>query len=781
MNKTILLFFVSIFSFGIFGQADHNMTQVGHLDFQQLHNTELNDVWGYVDETGIEYGLVGAQKGTSVVSLADPTNPTEVFWEPGMQSIWRDLKTWGDYTYVTTEAENGLLIIDLSPLPSSTSLTTSYYYGPDTSAWQSAHNLYIDENGYCYIFGANRDNGGVIILDVHTDPMNPIEVGSFENWYVHDGYVRNDTMYLAHINDGIISMVDVTDKANPVLLGTQSTPTDFAHNIWLSNDGNYVFTTDELPNSYIGAFDVSDPNNIVEVDRIESTPGSGVIPHNTHVLGDFIITSHYTDGVVIHDVTYPYNMIEIGSYDTYPLQNTNYDGCWGAYPFLPSELILATDQTEGFFVLSTNYTQAAYLEGTVTNANSGANLEQVLVQISGDEHSNETNANGFYAGGLPNGTTVDVTYSKVGFHPQTISVTLTNGVITTQDAQLVPINPFNLEINVVNASDNSPIENAQIEMIGALLSPTGSTNALGQEDMTLYYAETYEIIVGKFGYITSCADFSIDENTGSITVELTPGYYDDFTFDFGWSVSGNAQTGIWERGVPATYFGDAAPLNDVDNDCGTKLYVTGNAEGVGTNQDDVDGGVTILTSPIMDLTTYQNPFVNYTRWFYSYHGSWPFTDELKVLVNNGAEIVEIDAIGSDTITNATWIEKSINLSDFIAPTATTQFIFRTADYQGSDNITEAALDKFFISEGEPVNVVEHEISDFKLYPNPTADVLTIQFEGTSDFILVDGLGRTIFFGKLSENGTTKIDVSSLNEGVYFVKIGNNTKQFMKTK
>lgn len=781
MKKAILLLCISIFSLGIFAQADHNMTQVGHLDYQSLHNTELNDIWGYVDETGVEYGLVGAQKGTSVVSLADPTNPTEVFWEPGMQSIWRDLKTWGDYAYVTTEAQNGLLIIDLSPLPSSNTLTTSYYYGPSGSAWQSAHNLYIDENGYCYIFGANRDNGGVIILDVHTDPLNPIEVGSFENWYVHDGYVENDTMFLAHINDGIISMVDVTDKANPVLLGTQSTPNDFAHNIWLSDDGDYVFTTDELPNSYVGAFDVSDPANIVEVDRIESTPGAGVVPHNTHVYGNFIVTSYYTDGVVIHDVTHPYNMIEIASYDTYPLQNTNYDGCWGAYPFLPSENILATDQSEGFFVLSTNYTQAAYLEGTVTNANTGDNLDQVLVQIEGDEHSNETNATGFYAGGVPNGGTYDVTYSKTGFFPQTIEVTLSNGVITTQDVQLVPIDPYNLQINVVNADDNSPIENAQIELIGSQLSPTGTTNALGQEDITLYYQETYEVIVGKFGFITNCGMYAIDDNTGSITIELTPGYYDDFSFDFGWSVSGNAQTGIWKRGVAAVNFSDATPTEDVLNDCGNKLFVTGNAEGVNSNQDDVDGGVTILTSPIMDLTGYTNPYVNYTRWFYTYHGLIPFNDQLKVLANNGIEVVEIDAIGSDDLTNATWIEKSIKLSDFITVTSNMQFVFRTADYPGSDNITEAALDRFIISEGNTAAIEENVVSDFKIYPNPTSNELTIQFEGSSEFIIVDGLGRMISYGKLSENGSTKIDVSNLNEGVYFIQIDGKTKQFLKTK
>lgn len=777
MNRFLLSFFALLVVSFATAQVNHNLTQTGHLNYQQLHNTELNDIWGYVDETGVEYALVGTKNGTSVVSLSDPTNPSEVFWEPGMQSIWRDLKTWGDYAFVTTEAQNGLLIIDLSPLPSSTSLTTSYYYGPNTNNWSSAHNLYIDENGYCYIYGANRDNGGVIILDVHTDPMNPIEVGSFENWYVHDGYTRNDTMYLAHINDGFFSMVDVTDKSNPVLLGTKTTPTNFSHNIWLSDDGNYVFTTDELPNSYIGAYDISDPNAIVEVDRIESTPNSGVIPHNTHVLGNYIITSHYTDGVVIHDVTHPYNMVEVASFDTYPLQNTNYDGCWGAYPFLPSQLVLATDQTEGLFVLTPNYVQASYLEGIVTDANTGSNLNQVLVQITGDEHSNLTNPNGFYAGGMATAGVYDVTFSKTGYIPQTVSVTLNSGVITTQNIQLVPIPPFNLQVTVIDATDNTPIENAHIEMIGSLLSPTGTTNALGEEDMVMYYQEDYEVIVGKWGYNTHCETININSSTSTITIALTPGYYDDFTFDFGWSVTGNATTGIWERGKAATYFGDAAPTSDVSNDCGNKLFVTGNMDGVGTNQDDVDGGVTILTSPVLDLSTHNDPYVNYTRWFYSYHGAIPFDDKLKVLANNGTQIVEIDVIGSDTSTNASWIEKSIRLSDFISPTSTTQFIFKTSDYLGSDNITEAALDRFFISEGV-VGLTENGLTDFQLFPNPATNQLTIYSEENGNFQLLDALGRIIREGTTEMEKTT-IDLFNLKSGVYYLKLGNRTKPFVK--
>ncbi len=408
-----------------------NMTQLGHIDYSTLHTTVLNDIWGYVDENGNEYGLLGTTKGTSIVDLTDPTNPTEIFWMPGMTSTWRDLKTFGDFAYVTTEAIEGLLIIDMSPLPASTTLATNYYSGAIGFEWQSAHNIYVDTAGYAYIFGANRGNGGVIILDLNTDPMNPVEIGVFDNWYVHDGYVQGDTMYLAHIGEGTISMVDITDRTSPILLGTKTTPSTFAHNIWASANGNYVFTTDELPFAYMTAYDVSDPANIIEVDRIQSSPGSGTIPHNVHVKGDYLVTSHYSDGVIIHDITYPYNMVEVGYYDTYPTQTTGYEGCWGTYPFLPSGIVLASDRTEGFFVLGATYSKAAYLEGIVTDASTLLPIDVVDIQISGDDQIEDTNPTGFYATGIATAGTYDVTYSKIGYYPQTLSVPMINDVIFT--------------------------------------------------------------------------------------------------------------------------------------------------------------------------------------------------------------------------------------------------------------------------------------------------------------------------------------------------------------
>lgn len=751
------------------GFAQLNLDSLGHVNYITLHSTELNDVWGYVDEAGNEYALVGARTGTSIVDVTDPANPNEIFWEPGGHSTWRDLKTFGDYAYVTTEAQDGLLIIDMAPLPASTALTPTYYSGDNGLVFGSAHNLYIDSAGYLYLFGANFGNGGVHILDVHTTPGSPTFVGFFDNWYVHDGYVRNDTMFLAHINDGFISMVDVTDKSNPVLLGTKTTPNTFSHNVWPTNDGNYAFTTDELPYSYIGAYDVSDPANIVEVDRIQSTPGAGVIPHNAHVLNNFLVTSHYSDGIVVHDITYPYNMVEVGEYDTYPGQTTGYDGCWGAYPYLPSGNVLATDISEGLFILGATYQQAAYLEGTVTDASTTNPIDQVEIVITGDNQIETTNNVGFYATGYATGGTYDVTYSKVGYFPQTISTTLVNGVITTQDVQLVPIPPYNLTVTVLEAGTNNPIDNADIRLKATLLAHDGSSNALGEESFTLFYEEDYEVIVGHWGHVTTCFTQAIDNTTGSITVYLDRGYYDDFSFDFGWSASGTVSTGMWERGEPLGAGIPSAPTADFAGDCGAQAYVTENLPFDDGNTGDVDGGFTLLTSPVMDLTGITDPFVNYRRWFYSEFGTLE-TDSLRVSVSNGTDMVQIDIIGGDQNTFGTWNQVSVRLLDHITITSTMQFFFRTSDFDGSDNITEAGVDHFVITDGNTIGLEEKEVVNVIAYPNPTSGWVTIDnLKEPSRFELMTLNGAVMQQGMLSPT-ENRLNLTDLPYGVYLLKV-----------
>jgi choice-of-anchor B domain-containing protein len=773
MKLLLSISFLLVFG-TLFGQF--NTDTLSHIDYQALHGANLNDVWGYVDEFGNEYAVVGTSKGTSIVNVTDPLNPVEVFWIAGTESIWRDPSVNGNYAYVTTEAEDGLLIIDLTPLPASTNLPTAVYTGPVGAQWQSAHTCFVDEQGYGYIFGANRGNGGAIILDLFTNPMAPLEVGTFDNWYVHDGFVRNDTMYLAHISDGFFSLVDAADKSAPVLIGTQVTPNNFSHNIWPTDNGSFAFTTDEVSGAYITAYDISNPAAIVEIDRIQNSPGQGVVPHNVHVRGDYLITSYYSDGITIHDASSPDNMILVGQFDTYPGQTTGFNGCWGVYPFLPSSTILAADISEGLFIIGVDYQKACYLRGNVKDATTNQNLQGVKVQLLTNDQYDLSTALGMYATGIYAPGVYSVNYSKVGYFPQTVSVTLSQGQTTFQDIQLVPIPPYNLTVTVLEEGTLEPIPNAQILFSAPLIDHTGITNGLGQENLVLYYQEYYDVYIGIWGHVSACSTMLIDQNTGSVQFILPVGYFDDFKLDLGWIVNSSAVSGRWELGTPNTTNSGSAPALDAEYDCGITAYVTGNDASLNPDYDDVDGGYTTLVSPTMDLTGYTDPYINFNRWFYCYYGAPP-DDTLKVLLTNGVDINVVDMIGGE-VNQPSWQFKGIRVSDFLPVSNSMQLIVRVSDFDPAVNITEAGFDRFFVSEGDVTGIPE-VTTQFSVSPNPFNKTLVVDgLEAEIGFVLLDALGAEIRKGILGPDNA-QIDTDHLQSGLYILKVGGEVFRVIK--
>lgn len=771
------LLFSTFLMLNMLAYSQFNMELKARVDYQQLHQAQLNDIWGYVDEEGNEYAIVGTTKGTSIVNVTDPENPFEVFFEAGTETVWRDMVTWGDYAYISTEAEQGMLIIDLSPLPQSNNLPVSYYIGDGGIDFRRAHTVFATD-GLCFLFGSNVGNGGVLILDIATDPMNPTIVGSFDNWYVHDGYVRDNIMYLAHIYEGFFSLVDITDVANPVLLGTKTTPSTFTHNIWPSDDGNFVFTTDEISGAFIAAYDITDPTAIFEVDRIQSSPTKNVVPHNTHVINDFLVTSYYSDGVTIHDATYPYNLIEVGNYDTYPTQTAGFDGCWGAYPFLPSGTILATDREYGLFVLSANYQKAAYLEGTITDISTGLPIDNVKISITNWDHINYSSEDGFYATGRSYDGVVTVTYEKLGYFTEMDNVVVQNGILTTHDVQMIPIPPYEIKVTVQDQSTGTKISNAFILIENNQVTHEGITNGIGEEEMNLYYQSLYTLTIGKWGYKTKCFEIELDQFSPDITVELEQGYYDDFSFDFGWTTSGTATIGRWVRDIPYGTQEMANPNFDAPWDCGKYAYVTGNEHNFNFTIDEVEDGDVRLLSPMMDLTSYSDPHANYFMWFYNRYGEGPIEDSLSIFIMNGTETVKIDGLKVRTYMN-NWVHSSIRLQDHIAITSTMQLYVMTSDFLPDWNIVEAGLDHFYITNGSTVAIEEASTKPVTIAPNPFTDEIKISNAplGTT-FQVLDLNGRIITEGEVRESAFN-IELKHLTSGVYLLQVGTSIERIIK--
>jgi choice-of-anchor B domain-containing protein len=451
-----LLFFVLFLPFLASAQSSMNMNLLGTYDYP---TTQGNDIWGWVDASGNEYALVGLRSGFSVVNVTNASSPTEEFFISDVNSTWRDVKTWGNYAYVTTEANAGLLIVDLTDMTGNTySHVTQFTNNNGGSvSFTSAHDIYIDENGIAYIFGAGGSgpqSNGAIFLDVDANPTNPVYLGEWSDEYIHDGMVRGDTMYAGCIYAGKVFIVDVSNKTNPTTLGSAITPNAFTHNAWVSDDGNYVFTTDEQSDAYLGAFDISNLSNIQEVDRIQSNPGSNSIPHNTFVDGNFLITSYYRDGTTVHDITYPNYMIQVAYYDSYSGSGNGFDGCWGTYPYLPSGNIISSDINSGagghgrLLIYGRNFQQACYLQGNIYDGLTGLPIANANMEILTTTTSETSNLLGYYQSALVNSGTYQLVFSAAGYISDTITVLFANGVMTIQDAFLYPpCNTLNIETN----------------------------------------------------------------------------------------------------------------------------------------------------------------------------------------------------------------------------------------------------------------------------------------------------------------------------------------------
>lgn len=450
--KKILLVLALVGLNHAYSQDSLNMTKLGHLPYTD----GLSDVWGYA-ANGLEYALVGTHTGFSVVDVTNPAVPVEKHFFPGATSIWRDIKTWSHYAYVVHDvysagSSSGLLIVDLNtinnPSPSSWN-----WYGPiplpnnTSTTLNRAHNIYIDENGYAYLFGAGDPGGvnngsiqGAIILDLNVSPTNPTVVGLYGTNYLHDGMVRGDTLWGSAVYGGVFEAIDVSVKSNPVVMASHPTPSAFTHNAWISDDNLTLYTTDEVSGAFIAAYDVSDFSNITELDRIQSSQGGSTIVHNTHVYGDFLVTSYYRDGIQIVDASQPDILVEVGYYDTSPTYTgSGFNGCWGAYPYLPSGRQLATDIEEGLYILGSDFPHASYIRGQVTDSLTGAPLPFCAVTSPGNGLLEVTAGNGTFKWGNRQALTMDVLVSKTGYITDTVSVVMVPGTAINLQVALIPV------------------------------------------------------------------------------------------------------------------------------------------------------------------------------------------------------------------------------------------------------------------------------------------------------------------------------------------------------
>lgn len=527
MHRLTTTFWASLLTFTFFFCSNNPAAQS-----QNLHTTfrskieypgqTLANVWGYTSR-GREYALVGASKGLVIIDITNPDTPNQLVQIPGPDNLWKEIKTFRTYAYVVSEGGGGIQIVNLKDLPSAT-LQSKFYTGDGAIAGQlgTIHALHIDETkGFLYAWGGSLFGGGAKIFDLKQDPWNPVYVGKFTGLgYIHDGYVDNDTMYSCHIYAGEFAIVNVANKANPELINTQTTPNAFTHNTWLTDDRKTILATDERNNSYLSAWDVSDPTDIKFLDQIQSNPGSGSMVHNTYVRKNWAITSWYKDGFTIVDITRPDNLIQVGNYDTYPGGGGGSEGCWGVYHNFRSGNIIASNINVGgkgeLWIITPEYVRACYLEGKVKDASTGFPILNAQISILNSTPSvNESSAtNGTFKTGLEKEGYYWVTVTKAGYQNFEAYVYMQHGEVVFLDVALFPIGSLNVQGTVIHHNDGLPVAGATVWLYGDQTTESTVTDMAGSFEFN-------SITAGKYDLAASSPDLSAGQLTNQMLVRDT--------------------------------------------------------------------------------------------------------------------------------------------------------------------------------------------------------------------------------------------------------------------
>ena len=366
---------------------------LSHMTLEDLGLSFGNDMWGWTDPlTRRDYALMGGIEGTVVVDITNPVRPRHVGTLPAhvldpARQFWRDIKVFANHMFVGSEAtDHGIQVLDLTEVRGLwggpvTFTETAHYAGVGSS-----HNVNInEETGFLYVLGArNVDSpnggcaGGLHMVDIN-DPADPTFAGCFAaHGYIHDTqcvvYRGPDTEHQGKevcfnsnavgaygSADHFVSIVDVSDKANPIGLGRQNyADSGYSHQGWLTPDQTHFLHGDEGDEFTHGlgtttrVWDVTDLDDPVMVLQFANDTAS--IDHNVYTEGKVAYASNYTSGLRVYDtrgVSTP-ALAEKAFFDVYPENDdASFEGgTWSNYPYFRNKNIVAVSSIDrGLFIL----------------------------------------------------------------------------------------------------------------------------------------------------------------------------------------------------------------------------------------------------------------------------------------------------------------------------------------------------------------------------------------------------------------------------------------------
>ncbi|MEL6796265.1 MAG: choice-of-anchor B family protein, partial [Planctomycetota bacterium] len=595
-----------------------------------------------------------------------PVNPVilDTFDSPG--SLWRDIKVLGDFAYVVSEGGGHIQIFELTDVDNGNVINRGFTSFGGSSA---THNIIVNEDsGFLYRVGGGNDLGlraySVGANGLPGNETQPVQSLFQNNLYVHDAqvvtydsgpYAGREIAFLFSgfgngSTDTALRIFDVTDKNNIFQTGIVRYPgRAYCHQGWLSEDKKYIYMNDELDE---GATRSTTTMHIINVEDINNpqyvkawTNGNTARDHNLYVKDNFVYAANYRSGLRIHDISDPENPVEVAWIDTFPADdsstsaNQGFDGAWSSYPFFPSGNVIISDIQQGLVVVRPELMSLSFelLGGLGT-----------FTEPGGGEAL-------FYA----------ITENDVTLDAATVEL-----VITLEDTTEVRVAPNNV---------------------------AGGVASFSMPPLDCFESFTYRVEAST----TAGELFASAEAEAVVADGEVFAFNDNAETDTGWTVTGNASDGQWNRGVPVNA-GRGDPPADADGS--GRAWLTDNSSANGGNSD-VDNGQTILTSPVIDGSA--GGLLQFSYWVGDIGGG-PFDSadvfRVDLSTNGGSSWTTIRDL--DGATNS-WVNDEIEIGDGTPFAATSQLRLRfIAADNDPQSVVEAGVDAISLKTFECEDVAD---------------------------------------------------------------------------
>jgi len=518
-----LLAFLGIVGFAISAaaQQSQNITLLAN---QNLHS-QYSGNCAYVHSDGREYVAVGALQGTSIVRLTDPANPVEVAFIPGPNAGIREPNQYQSYLYVTGSGSNpGIQVISMADPDHPVLVNT-------LTSTTDAENLTIDTaRGYLYTCGsvphAPGANYGLHIYSL-ADPANPIQIGAYEPYQIHDLTVKGTRGYACDQTTSIVHILDLTNPTTPVELATFTTPMGTAHTAIPTADDRNLIVVDEAferPGVTMGRPLVYDIQNLSKISLVFSFDDvTEAITHFPILQGSFVYVAHYTAGIHVYDVADILHPVKVAFYDTYQGEDDTFAGVYETAP-LPSGTFTAVDQSTGLNVFQLN---PAYglVRGTVRVGNKP--LVGATVRVLPNGPKTVTTTNGYYGLAPATAGSVTIECSKFGYATQIATLSVATGSQQTNDFSLQTLGTGTLKGVVRRASDQTILVGADVLLEDTPVATT--TSGMGKYSLSKVPAGSYSLRAEVLTLAPSFAPITVSP-MATLTTDFVlqpPTFFDD--------------------------------------------------------------------------------------------------------------------------------------------------------------------------------------------------------------------------------------------------------------